>query len=163
MDTSSSSSSETRRTILYTPTGSDFTDFGGCIDSGSDRQHSTVIYLDCGNNNIIRMTGSLTMSGPVRRTDWAEQESSQSSAPSYPPDTKVKEPCLWRFEGETYFKAQVDHQGDAAVDPSRLPSQARPRMARAYSIATLLKIGQLKQFAHVELRISPDALTGKTS
>ncbi|KAL8769536.1 MAG: hypothetical protein Q9194_005417 [Teloschistes cf. exilis] len=105
------------------------------------------------------MTGSLTMSGPVRRTDWAEQESSQSSGPSYPPDTKVKEPCLWKFEGETYFKAQVDHQGDAAVDPSRLPSQARPRMARTYSIATLLKIGQLKQFAHVELRISPDALT----
>ncbi|KAI4200515.1 MAG: hypothetical protein LQ350_003885 [Teloschistes chrysophthalmus] len=32
-------------------------------------------------------------------------------------------------------------------------------MARTYSITTLLKIGQLKQTTHVELRINPDALT----
>ncbi len=34
-------------------------------------------------------------------------------------------------------------------------------MARAYSIASLLRIGQLKQPVHVELRINPAALTGK--
>ncbi|KAL9579237.1 MAG: hypothetical protein Q9212_005224 [Teloschistes hypoglaucus] len=98
------------------------------------------------------------MPGPARKFDWADR-SSQSSGPSNHLESKVEEPYLWKIEGVTDFKAQDNTQGDATVDPPRLPLQAQSQIARTYSIATLLKIGQLKQVTHVELRINPDALT----
>lgn len=94
MESPSSSSSESRGAILYTPTGSDLTDSGDRIKINSDGPFSATLYLDCGKNDIIRMTGGLTMAGPVRRTDWADR-SSQSSGPNHPPESKVKEPYLW--------------------------------------------------------------------
>ncbi|KAL8652569.1 MAG: hypothetical protein Q9210_002613 [Variospora velana] len=80
------------------------------------------------------------MAGTSKITDWAEQQSSQSSASLWTPPSQ--------------------DSGQAAVpEKTATPTiYTRRSMRRVYSIATLLKLGQTKQLAHVELRISPAAL-----
>ncbi|KAL8780637.1 MAG: hypothetical protein Q9213_006373 [Squamulea squamosa] len=73
--------------------------------------------------------------------DWAEQQSSQSSGPTTQPSYETYIPT--RFQAEQ----------------SRTITRPRAKMARVYSIASLLRIGQLKTPVHIELRINPAALT----
>ncbi|KAI4289752.1 MAG: hypothetical protein L6R35_000975 [Caloplaca aegaea] len=80
------------------------------------------------------------MAGTSKITDWAEQQSSQSSTSLWTPPSQ--------------------DSGQAALpEKTATPTiYTRRSMRRVYSIATLLKLGQTKQLAHVELRISPAAL-----
>ncbi|KAL8731795.1 MAG: hypothetical protein Q9181_004185 [Wetmoreana brouardii] len=150
MDSPSSSSETTDGSVLYTPDyDSDSDPFfdhsngptsASIIAEGFAHSHSSLA-------SHHRSGGSASMVGATRTTDWAEQQSSQSSGLSYAPESKVKS------------TSQASNQ----ADPAGVVIRTRPNMARTYSIATLLKLGQMKQPAHIELRINPAALTGKVS
>ncbi|KAL8751935.1 MAG: hypothetical protein Q9184_005897 [Pyrenodesmia sp. 2 TL-2023] len=87
------------------------------------------------------------MVGTSKVTDWGEQQSRSSAS-------------LWTSstQASTFKSMSADAQASALDEPKPSINYARRNMPRVYSIPTLLKLGQMKQPAHVELRISPAAL-----
>ncbi|KAL9601413.1 MAG: hypothetical protein Q9179_002889 [Wetmoreana sp. 5 TL-2023] len=146
MDSPSSSSETTNGSVLYTP---DYdSDSDPFFDHSNGPTSASIIaegfaHSDSSLASHHGSGGSASMVGTTRTTDWAEQQSSQSSGLSYTPESKAKS------------TSQASNQ----ADPAGVVARARPNMARTYSIATLMKLGQMKPPAHIELRINPAALT----
>ncbi|KAL8831833.1 MAG: hypothetical protein Q9170_005129 [Blastenia crenularia] len=96
------------------------------------------------------------MAGLSRVTDWGEQQSSDSSGFG-----SIRDPKVSRAAHLSSAVAEPPQTSDTAGDAVKLIgpyTRARRSLSRIYSISTLLKLGQMKQLDHVELRITSAAL-----